>query len=1090
MDPLFSGSSRRARQVNLGGARGASAAELSASAREARAQRHMHKQRAAAATTIQALFRRHAAAARTRAACAHAFDALAPQVALASVPVLLRATQALVFSFPPRGPAEAHACVQRLSVWAQAVLADVWAPAAVSPASWETLVCLAARQMLALWITHASLVPVADSALWLRVLAASAAPGFPPPQRTHVVGYLVPRGWHAALHALLVSLPLTPDTASARALCVELMVLPLRLFPAEDAGPTGPLRAVTLRTFGSCVLSVPQLLHRISTSSVATLAAEIPSGEIAAHIQTLGAHADRALRGASLGAPLDETPVNSPFFTANVAALTWKRVPLMKTGAEVTAYLRMMAVLQTALPPGVLPRTSADSDEEDGDASDGAPPARPRPVDERTLRHLRILPSDAHIRAVLAASSRFSASTRPALCAFLLATMHAWPERTRESVCTTVLYGDDTARGAARGAAPAVGTLVRELWRGWLRGSALARRLHEGRTQLAAVRRALADPALADEWTMFIVLSTLYSRCLLTMGDDEFLPSALGAPSPRNPLTLDEVVSFSGLLRNTAFAMYWGGGGEGDGRAAPARAGEGGAEAGGKSAGGRSGSGAVGGGAGALIPDTPVSPASLRDLCTRLLQQLHTRDARHPFTPRGHWHMVGEEDLASFIQSVVLEERDARAAAHEEGAGPPWRAVHSVRTHAFVGPRLGVLNAIPFVVPFEVRVEVFRQFVRNDVERLGIARDVYMRGPRHRVTIRRSAVAEDGMAQLNGLGAHLKEPVEIVFIDQWGQPEPGIDGGGVFKEFLTALVREVFDTDRGLWRTNSEQELYPSPHSYARAPEQLQWYTFLGRILGKALYDGILVDVKLAGFFLGKWLGHQGYLDDVASLDSLDHDLYRGLLALKHYDGDVENDFALNFTVSDEEFGVSHTTELVPGGAGIPVTRENRLSYIYQVTRYRLSRQIEPQCAAFFQGLCELIDPRWLRVLNRDELGVLVRGTDDPVDLDDLRANTVYGGFHEKDLCVQYFWDALAAMDQASRRAFLKFVTSSPNPPLLGFAELNPKFAIRNAGADESRLPTASTCVNLLKLPAYSSREQCLEKLQYAIHSGAGFDLS
>ena len=102
----------------------------------------------------------------------------------------------------------------------------------------------------------------------------------------------------------------------------------------------------------------------------------------------------------------------------------------------------------------------------------------------------------------------------------------------------------------------------------------------------------------------------------------------------------------------------------------------------------------------------------------------------------------------------------------------------------------------------------------------------------------------------------------------------------------------------------------------------------------------------------------------------------------------------------------------------------------------------------------------------------------------------MYGGYHEKDLAVDYFWQALEQLDQPSRKAFLRFVTSSPNPPLLGFAELNPKFAIRHAGDDAHRLPTASTCVNLLKLPAYTSTEQCLERLRYAIHSGAGFDLS
>jgi ubiquitin-protein ligase E3 C len=100
----------------------------------------------------------------------------------------------------------------------------------------------------------------------------------------------------------------------------------------------------------------------------------------------------------------------------------------------------------------------------------------------------------------------------------------------------------------------------------------------------------------------------------------------------------------------------------------------------------------------------------------------------------------------------------------------------------------------------------------------------------------------------------------------------GIDGGGVFKEFFTSLCKEVFDTDRGLWLANKKNELYPNPHAYATecksfvafvspaliirglggVAHSLNWYRFIGRILGKAMYEGILVDVAFAGFFLAK----------------------------------------------------------------------------------------------------------------------------------------------------------------------------------------------------------------------------------------------
>ena len=85
--------------------------------------------------------------------------------------------------------------------------------------------------------------------------------------------------------------------------------------------------------------------------------------------------------------------------------------------------------------------------------------------------------------------------------------------------------------------------------------------------------------------------------------------------------------------------------------------------------------------------------------------------------------------------------------------------------------------------------------------------------------------------------------------------------------------------------------------------------------MGKALYNGILIDVAFAGFFLSKvcplfhytllgrylifliqWLGRQSYLDDLASLDP---ELYRNLLFLKDYTGNFE-DLSLTFAVVED----------------------------------------------------------------------------------------------------------------------------------------------------------------------------------------------
>lgn len=152
------------------------------------------------------------------------------------------------------------------------------------------------------------------------------------------------------------------------------------------------------------------------------------------------------------------------------------------------------------------------------------------------------------------------------------------------------------------------------------------------------------------------------------------------------------------------------------------------------------------------------------------------------------------------------------------------------------------------------------------------------------------------------IGRKLKGRIAIEFIDQHGISEAGIDGGGVFKEFLTSLVHQAFDTNYGLFLNTSDHLLYPNPHAFASEATQLKHYEFLGRILGKALYEGILIDAAFAGFFLGKCLGQVNYLDD---LPSLDPELYRGLMFLKNYEGDVE-DLSLFFTVDDEGNAVVH----------------------------------------------------------------------------------------------------------------------------------------------------------------------------------------
>ncbi|KAL4765772.1 HECT-type E3 ubiquitin-protein ligase [Aspergillus foveolatus] len=471
-----------------------------------------------------------------------------------------------------------------------------------------------------------------------------------------------------------------------------------------------------------------------------------------------------------------------------------------------------------------------------------------------------------------------------------------------------------------------------------------------------------------------------------------------------------------------------------------------------------------------------------------------------------------------------------------------------------VAPRLEILKNMPFFIPFTTRVQIFREFIYRDqmrrrhgfidpdswrmsVAQASMGRLTDMRSTmqdilsRHHANIRRESLFDDAFDQFYELGEGLKEPIQITFIDKFNAPEAGIDGGGVTKEFLTSVTNEAFKSTVGLrlFEENDQHLLYPSPVAVEQRKENLrqlglkentpEWndqvrdllrrYEFLGRVIGKCLYEGILVDVSFAPFFLLKWALTGGtssaqretaYRANLNDLKDLDSGLYQGLLQLKNYPGDVE-DFSLNFTVTDtiplpDGGSRTITRDLKSNGSDTAVTNQNRLVYISYIARYRLQVQPALQTNAFLQGLGQIIQPSWLSMFNQSELQTLVSGESGDIDVQDLRRNTLYGGVYtigddkEEHPTIKLFWEVLEQMTNEERRKVLRFVTSTPRAPLLGFSHLNPRFSIRDSSEDDQRLPSTSTCVNLLKLPRYKSASTLREKLLYAVNSGAGFDLS
>lgn len=125
-----------------------------------------------------------------------------------------------------------------------------------------------------------------------------------------------------------------------------------------------------------------------------------------------------------------------------------------------------------------------------------------------------------------------------------------------------------------------------------------------------------------------------------------------------------------------------------------------------------------------------------------------------------------------------------------------------------------------------------------------------------------------------------------------------------------------------------------------------------------------------------------------------------------------------------------------------------------------------------------------------EEMQKLISGDEAPIDVADMRAHVSYsGGYSAEHPSMLMFWRIVESLEEEDLHALVRYVTSCSRPPLLGFKDLEPPLCIHSAGRQD-RLPTASTCMNLLKLPEYEDEETMRKRLLYAIHSGAGFELS
>ena len=180
--------------------------------------------------------------------------------------------------------------------------------------------------------------------------------------------------------------------------------------------------------------------------------------------------------------------------------------------------------------------------------------------------------------------------------------------------------------------------------------------------------------------------------------------------------------------------------------------------------------------------------------------------------------------------------------------------------------------------------------------------------------------------------------------------EEGVDAGGVTREWFQVLSRQMFNPDYALFIPVASDRTTFHPNKLSKVnDEHLMYFKFIGRIIGKALYEGRALDCHFSRAVYKRILGKSVSIKD---METLDLDYYKSLLWM--LENDITEIITETFSVETDDFGVREIVDLVENGRNIPVTEENKHDYVQLVVEYRLTGSVQSQLEQFLKGMLEL----------------------------------------------------------------------------------------------------------------------------------------
>ncbi|CAE8637676.1 unnamed protein product [Polarella glacialis] len=307
--------------------------------------------------------------------------------------------------------------------------------------------------------------------------------------------------------------------------------------------------------------------------------------------------------------------------------------------------------------------------------------------------------------------------------------------------------------------------------------------------------------------------------------------------------------------------------------------------------------------------------------------------------------------------------------------------------------------------------------------------------------------------------------------------EGGEDAGGLYRAALDIAIGEVQSgflplmspTPNARDNSGDYRDSWIISPCASGSPKSLRMLRFLGALLGLALRTGSLLPLNWPPHLWRPLVGDRRTLEDIRAVDV---HTYHVICSL-HEDAKLAS--CLDWVYPDV---LGRPQPLRHGRSG-SVEPEDAAEFAEALAQSRLSYDAVA-LTALCAGLALVVPPELLRLWTWQELQRAICG-EPHLDVDALRAHTVYTNCQDGDALVAMFWAALESFSEAERERFLRFVWGRTRLPTGHVWEQ--KFQLAAVAADDERLPTSHTCFFQLDLPCYSCQEVLAERLRFAVNS-------